>query len=390
MKTRLRRIRTAAGTPFGLCRWLSRGVLAVTLVSGLFALEKDVPSNLQAHEWGTFTAIAGANGTAVEWSPLTEPPDLPGFVEHFSYANFKLGLRGTIRMETPVIYFYSARKMTVSVRVAFSKGIITEWYPHAAAVQPSGMLPTANLSQLQKDGSIWWKDVVVSPVWTGKFREKDQPNRYYAARDTRSSPLQVKGVSGNQQEKFLFYRGVSAAPLPLSVKLTPDAELLVRSASAESIPAFIFFERRGQKIGYRVVTAPATETRTAPPQLNGDIESLRADLEAILVQQGLYSDEAHAMVGTWQDSWFEEGSRLIYVVPRDFIDKVLPLTINPKPDEMTRVFVGRLEIVTPATAKAVETALTSNDQTVLRQYGRFLEPILEVTHSMHTKSARTR
>ena len=40
MKTRLRRIRTSAGTPFGLCRWLSRGVLAVTLVSGLFAQER--------------------------------------------------------------------------------------------------------------------------------------------------------------------------------------------------------------------------------------------------------------------------------------------------------------------------------------------------------------
>ncbi len=390
MKTRLRRIRTSAAMRFGLCRWLSRGVLAVTLVSGLFAQEKDVSRNLQVHEWGTFTAIAGANGTAVEWSPLSEPPDLPGFVEHFSYANFKLGLRGTIRMETPVIYFYAPRKMTVSVRVAFSKGIITEWYPHAAAVQPSGMLPTANLSQLQKDGSISWKDVVVSPIWTGKFREEDHPNRYYAARDTRSAPLQVKGVSGNQQEKFLFYRGVSAAPLPLSAKLTPDAELLVRTASAESIPAFIYFERRGQKIGYRLVTAPAAETRTVPPQLNGDVESLRADLEAILVQQGLYSDEAHAMVETWQDSWFEEGSRLIYVVPRDFVDKVLPLTITPKPDEITRVFVGRLEIVTPATAKAVETAFASKDEAVLRQYGRFLEPILEVAKSMHTESARTR
>ena len=134
MKTRLRRIRTAAGTPFGLCRWLSRGVLAVTLVSGLFALEKDVPSNLQAHEWGTFTAIAGANGTAVEWSPLTEPPDLPGFVEHFSYANFKLGLRGTIRMETPVIYFYSDEELTANVSVRFPQGTITEWYPQARQI----------------------------------------------------------------------------------------------------------------------------------------------------------------------------------------------------------------------------------------------------------------
>ena len=98
MNTRLGRIRTSAGMRFALCHWLSRGVLVVALVSGLFAQEKEVPRQMQVHEWGTFTAIAGANGTAVEWSPLTEPPDLPGFVEHFSYANFKLGLRGTIRM----------------------------------------------------------------------------------------------------------------------------------------------------------------------------------------------------------------------------------------------------------------------------------------------------
>ena len=267
---------------------------------------------------------------------------------------------------------------------------------HHRMVSACGCRPTerdvANRKpqSITKDGSISWKDVVVSPIWTGKFREEDHPNRYYAARDTRSAPLQVKGVTGNHQEKFLFYRGVSAAPLPLSAKLTPDAELLVRTASAESIPAFIYFERRGQKIGYRLVTAPVAETRTVPPQLNGDVESLRADLEAILVQQGLYSDEAHAMVETWQDSWFEEGSRLIYVVPRDFVDNVLPLTITPKPDEITRVFVGRLEIVTPATAKAVETAFASKDEAVLRQYGRFLEPILEVAKSMHTESARTR
>ena len=42
--------------------------------------------------------------SAVEWSPLGVPrlppsTDLPQFVEHISDVNFKLGLRGTIRME---------------------------------------------------------------------------------------------------------------------------------------------------------------------------------------------------------------------------------------------------------------------------------------------------
>ncbi len=36
----------------------------------------------------------------------------------------------------------------------------------------------------------------------------------------------------------------------------------------------------------------------------------------MLIAQGLYQDEAQAMLETWRDSWFEEGSRLLYIVPR--------------------------------------------------------------------------
>ena len=96
----------------------------------------------------------------------------------------------------------------------------------------------------------------------------------------------------------------------------------------------------------------------------------------MLVAQGLYLDEARAMVQTWNDSWFEEGSRLIYLVPARFVDTILPLSINPVPAQTVRVFVGRLELVTPATERAVETAFESHDDVTLGKFGRFLEPIL--------------
>jgi hypothetical protein len=114
-----------------------------------------------------------------------------------------------------------------------------------------------------------------------------------------------------------------------------------------------------------------------PPVLTGSVDSLYGELEEILVEQGLYRDEAHAMIETWRDSWFEEGSRLIYIVPHGFIDNVLPLTIDPAPGQIARVFVGRFEIITPATALAVKTALAHNDEATLKKYGRFLEPILQ-------------
>ena len=366
--------------------WLLRlpafALLVFWLGGWLIADDKHEAADLTVHEWGTFTAIAGKDGQAIEWTPLSGT-DLPQFVEHISDVNFKLGLRGTIRMETPVMYFYSPHDVTVSARVAFFKGLITEWYPHADHVQPGGVMRNTSLKQLPADGSIAWNEVAVSPNLAGEFPREVKSNHYYAARETSSSPLRVKTRAGEQQEKFLFYRGVSAGPLPLSAKLNSDGELVVKSLGESEIPAAILFERRGERLGYRLTGTLTDETTLEPPLLTGSINTVYGDLEEILLAQGLYRDEAHAMVETWKDSWFEEGSRLIYIAPRGYIDNVLPLTINPAPGQIVRVFVGRLEIVTPATARAVKTAVARNDEATLNKYGRFLEPIVQAVREDH-------
>jgi len=386
MNPAMRKSHTVGEVRSWLPRLLGFGLLVFSLAG--WTADQHTLADLTVHEWGTFTAIAGKDGRAVEWLPLGLPryplsADLPPFVEHLDGVNFKLGLRGTIRMETPVLYFYSPRDVTVSARVSFSKGLITEWYPRADRIQPGGVAPNPSLSQLRSDGSVTWNHVAVSPNLAGEFARDAQTNRYYAARETASSPLRVQTSAGDQQEKFLFYRGVSASPLPISARLIAGGKLLVKSLGEDEIPKAILFERRGERVGY-CLTGALTDDRTVdPPLLNGRVDSLYGDLEEILVGQGLYRDEAHAMVETWKDSWFEEGSRLIYIVPHGFIDKVLPLTIDPVPGQIVRVFVGRLEIVTPATAKAVSTAVAHNDEATLDKYSRFLEPILQTIGQAH-------
>jgi hypothetical protein len=74
-----------------------------------FAKQNSTSSELTVHEWGTFTSISARDGRPIDWLPLTGSTDLPSFVEHLREPNFKGGLRGTIRMETPVIYFYALR-----------------------------------------------------------------------------------------------------------------------------------------------------------------------------------------------------------------------------------------------------------------------------------------
>src|SRR5688572_28501480 len=75
-------------------------------------------NRLVVHEWGTFTSIAGRDGVALEWRPLSGPSDLPKFVHTFSKPDRgirpqpgKSDLRARVRLETPVLYFYSGSEM---------------------------------------------------------------------------------------------------------------------------------------------------------------------------------------------------------------------------------------------------------------------------------------
>jgi hypothetical protein len=263
---------------FRLPLFVACAVLTLGCASLLVADEQPTSPDLTVHEWGTFTAVAGKDGSAMEWAPLSGSTDLPRFVEHFSDIDYKVGLRGTIRMETPVLYFYSARDVTASVQVSFSKGVFTEWYPHAVRCEPSKALRNTDLLQLRADGTLAWSGVTVSRNLSGEFPREARSNRYYAARETSSTGLSVKTRAGNQQEKFLFYRGVSAASLPLSAKQNIDGELFVKSLTDDLLPAVILFERRGERVGYRVLGAPTDETVLVPPELTGNLEVLLADL----------------------------------------------------------------------------------------------------------------
>jgi len=344
-------------------------------------------SGLTVHEWGTFTSIAGRDGQAVEWSPLTGSTDLPSFVEHFRTPEFKLGLRGTVRMETPVLYFYDSREEQVSVNVSFAKGLITEWYPSANSVGPSAnradwsLFPTGT-----RDGSISWDAVTVSPSLRAEFPRQPHDSHYYAARMTSATALCVKTPAGEQHEKFLFYRGVSTFHVPISARVAAGGRVQLANDLDQEIPYMILFERRGDKVGYRLGGALAKELLLDPPEPTGNANDLSRELVGMLVAQGLYFDEAQAMVETWRGSWFEEGSRLIYLLPEKFVNTILPLSIHPTPAQVSRVFVGRLELLTPATEKAVEAAFASRDKATLEKYGRFLEPILQTMLAKETAS----
>ena len=219
------------------------------------ARQNSTASELTVHEWGTFTSIADRSGFAVRWHPRSGPRDLPNFVEYFANAGFKSRLAGTVRMETPVLYFYSPSETTVSVSVRFSKGVITEWYPHASHTNPDAkeVLDESALFQGGTDGSIAWDSVTVEPGLNADLPRDNSGAHYYAARETSAAPVVVRTPSGTQQEKFLFYRGVAAFSVPVIAQALADGQVIVRNPGEDEIAAAILFERRGDLLGYRLV-----------------------------------------------------------------------------------------------------------------------------------------
>lgn len=76
------------------------------------------------------------------------------------------------------------------------------------------------------------------------------------------------------------------------------------------------------------------------------------------------------MIETWRDAWFESGTRVIYLVPKELVDKVLPLQIAPQPAAVERVFVGRVELLAPWREAKLLAASTPE---ALEDSGRFLD-----------------
>ena len=351
-----------------------------------------VSRDLTVHEWGTFTTVAGEDGRAVEWLPLGGPIDLPCFVYSFNrtlkfglpdggavpdYATARNTLRGKVRMETPVLYFYATRPATVDVSVRFDKGLFSEWYPDAVVNLPAGYpfnsrIPFGMTEEAAR-ASIFWKDVRIMPDADPSFPVDQRPSHYYAARATDATPISYKG----EREKFLFYRGIAAFDPPIVATVVDNGTVTLANRSGADVPHVLIFARHGSRHGFSVQgrLSADQEVNVVLPSAERPLDDVMQELEQTLVAQGLFVKEAQAMIATWRDSWFEDDTRLFYIVPPAMVDRVLPLDVDPKPASIARVFVGRVELITSSEINVVAKALDEKDHDVLERYGRLLGPI---------------
>ena len=206
-----------------------------------------------------------------------------------------------------------------------------------------------------------------------------EASHYYAARQTDAWLLR----SEHENEKLLFYRGIADFGVDLKAVVSKDG-VSIRNDGAETIPEAILFENRAGKIGYRILRVLRAPANVGFPPLTGSIDTLRHLLEQDLTEMGLYSKEARAMIQTWRDSWFEEGLRVFYILPRTKVDTLLPISIHPAAQQLVRVFVGRVELLSPSMRNEIGAALANGNVSILEKYGRFLNAFM---HEMNDPPA---
>ncbi|HUA65225.1 MAG TPA: hypothetical protein VME24_05210 [Alphaproteobacteria bacterium] len=359
----------------------------------------------QIHEWGTFTSLQDESGRALGGINTDDEP-VPRFVHGVPLAIQphddipQIGGKGiqychpdvTMRLETPVIYFHppedSAGEPRTDVSVKFRGGWLTEFYPNAisdAPAQTSGVFQFVPLSS-DTLGHLEWNDLQIGGGWP---LVQTSAHVWTSPRDVRAAQVRA---AGGESEKFLFYRGVGHVDAPLKVSRGDSGgELLFRS-QLEGLPLagplaikslWLVDIRTDGKIAFRTLPSVTlgsdsnkvlsrTRAGFAPEDFSaGNFDKLKSSLKSALMSEGLYDDEAQALLNTWQASYFKSpGLRVFFIVPRAWTDYYLPLQIS-LPARIQRVMVGRIELVTPEQREILEKLSGLPADTIERQVEQF-------------------
>jgi hypothetical protein len=355
-------------------------LVSLGLVLLVFSQRVGAESKWAVHEWGTFTSLQDEAGKAIGGIDTDDEP-VPPFVHQLaSYILLRpteipsIFFQGapschpdvTMRLETPVIYFHPPGRLTnpaaANVTVKFRGGWLTEFYPSANPGAPGLSNRWSQFPHLysRTESKLEWDDLKLGGDWP---ITNTSAHVWLSPRAVQTALVQT---TSGESEKFLFYRGVAHINAPL--KISRHCEELIFRSQLEELPAdqplairslWLVDIHADGKIAFRslpglMLDADASKILTHTPASfdssefsSGNLDKLKASLQVALISEGLFADEAQALLNTWELSYFKSaGLRVFFLVPRAWTDFYLPLEIS-MPAEINRVMVGRIELVTP-------------------------------------------
>lgn len=349
------------------------------LLSNALLFAQNEPIEFTASEWGTFTTLSGSDGNRLN-GLFVDEEKLPSFVFRKAMNNSwndwtKVDHKGipgvgyeripllnvNVKMETPVIYFYSDKEFEVDVEVDFPKGSISQWFPRRVDGEeqieiwsPQRTFPTIDFLNKDFEGYIKWNVKVLSMNSDKQITQNSTPKIWSAPRLPKSNLISTYSWNREYIESFLFYRGIGNFDIPIKGEFDGNEKFTLKyDENLGPIQYYVyeFTEDSAMYFHAHGKILPNTQSvidiqRTWVNAYGYD--AFKDAMQAGLEEHGLTWAEARAMLNTWDHSYFKTpGFKVFWILPRTLTDEILPITIHPTPSELRRVMVGRSEFLTP-------------------------------------------
>lgn len=282
-----------------------------------------VLKGLRIHEWGVF--LAGKKGTRA--SAGGEPPTFIQRVE----MQVPDPEPACDLADKPVLHVYPPGPLDLEVHVSFPGGKPKLAWPRGN--------PGWSGCPKRSPGLSWSLKVL------GDTKRKDAPplevpegHWIAACRKVGASRL----VSGRDYDSFLFYEGQVPALLPAKAARLPagyHAEAWSISAPPSVSEAWVVLAGADGKLRRsrgKGLDRPCDLERGFVAEALKP-EALRTELSGALQEAGLSAPEADCVLDIWMPELVKPGRRLVYLLPREAYDRLLPITFDPMPEELKRV-----------------------------------------------------
>jgi hypothetical protein len=351
-------------------RWLGLLMLLLAGAVGLLgaADEKKPDDPVQGflvHEWGVWRVHNDVHAANADMRATWD--ELPAFVYgQTTTRDFPRHWEEAKLVKKPVIFFHAPRAMEAEVRVDFPSGVPAVWWP--ATENPAYFQDEFRGRNTTPDRPVkylQWKLQLKESLWKNRQLPERKPlskthwmNTLREVKcDEVYAPVGQRNF-GLEREKFVYYDGLLPHGDTVSIKIEKEHVSLNNQAKTAIFDVWVIDNRDATKprVG-RLPRLDGSETKDVDlTAQKGErwAEDAGKALTAQLKDAGLNEDEGAALTTIWSDEFFHsEGVTLLYRLPQEEYDRLLPLTVKPRPEKIVRVGLVQQVSCDPALAERV-------------------------------------
>lgn len=302
-------------------------------------------SRFVVHEWGVLVLNRvnppPPDAPGVELGPPAAlTGQLPPFVVRHAQA-YK-PRRQDHGWDKPVLYFYGPEGLNVRVTVGTPLGRpVAYWPPPDRFTEKMGK-PIVSRAEMmvytltEATGMTWEGKLAARPARDPAAAGKD--HWWAAARDVPAMYLDTKSAS----ERFVFYEATARQTPAVRAEVSDDALVVRNNGMRDTGPVVVLVNDGKSCRGKTIANVPFGQSaRLAKAEVLAEEWPAERVLAACAEQwkaMGMTEEEAAAIVRVWRPDLLETvGVMVIARMPIDLYDKMFPLEVTPRLDELVRV-----------------------------------------------------